>query len=236
MGKIGNIPHNFEDLIGKRFGRLIVIKKAPRLKSNTTRWECKCDCGKIIQTTRSSLISGDSKSCGCYRTELSKERLSAMNTKHNLSKTRIYRIWMGMKARTKGYDKSNNKHYFDRGIKLCNEWDKSFIDFYSWAISKGYNDKLTIDRIDVNGNYEPSNCRWATITQQNRNKTTTAYLTLNDETLSMGEWKEKLGLPFSTMINRKNRGLTDEQVLNIKRERVKGIRKSRKKQLELESD
>lgn len=117
MGKIGNIPYNFEDLTGKRFGRLIVIKKAPKLKSNTTRWECKCDCGNIIQTTRSSLIKGSSKSCGCYSKELNKIRSRKYNKFEKLNKYYI------------GYTTNTNDKFiideddFDRVSKLC--WNKN---------------------------------------------------------------------------------------------------------------
>lgn len=217
MGKIGGIPYNFEDLIGKRFGRLTVIKKAPKLKSNTTRWECKCDCGKIIQTTRTSLIKGESKSCGCLRKELSKKRLLKIITKHNMSKARIYRIWQGIKERTSSCENIDKKYYYDKGITICNEWKNSFLSFYNWAIKNGYNENLTIDRINVNGNYEPNNCRWATIKEQNRNKTTTRYLTAYGKKLSMGEWHEILKIPFSTMVNRRLKGLSDAEILKIKK-------------------
>jgi hypothetical protein len=217
MGKIGSIPVSFQDLVGARFGELIVLEKVPRLKSNTTRWKCKCDCGKIIETTRSSLIKGSSKSCGCLCKKLSTQRIIKVNTKHNLSRTRIYRIWTGIKNRVKGNIKDNKKYYFDRNIKICDEWEKDFIKFYNWSIQNGYSDNLSIDRIDVNGDYKPDNCRWATIKQQNRNKQNTTYLTLNGKTLSMGEWKEKLDIPFSTMVNRKRKGLSDEQILDITR-------------------
>jgi len=96
---------------------------------------------------------------------------------------------------------------------VCDEWKNDFQSFYVWAVENGYSDKLTIDRINVNGNYEPANCQWVDAKTQNRNKTNTSYITLNGHTKSIGEWHEELGIPISTIVNRKNKGLPAEMIL-----------------------
>lgn len=134
-----------------------------------------------------------------------------------MSRTRLYCIWQGMKQRCLGQGKGS-KYYADKGVKYCKNWEH-FESFKDWAIVNGYSENLTLDRIDPNGDYEPNNCRWETVKEQNRNKTTTVFLSLNGECKSMGEWSEILGIPMSTMVNRRNRGMTDEEVLNTKYKR-----------------
>lgn len=124
------------------------------------------------------------------------------NTKHNKSNTRLHLIWCNMKARC--YNK-NDKYYQDyggRGIAVCDEWKDDFMSFYNWSTANGYADNLTIDRIDVNGNYEPNNCRWATIKQQNRNKRDTKYVTYKGVTKPLIEWCEILRVEYHKTYNR----------------------------------
>lgn len=152
------------DLTGKKFGRLTVIGRAPTVR-NRTYWLCECDCGKRISVDGGNLRGGHTESCGC----LQKERASQANTTHGMRGTRLYRIWNCMRNRC--YRKSYHayKHYGGRGIRVCPEWN-SFEPFRDWAMSYGYKDDLSIDRIDVNGNYSPENCRWVTMAYQNQNK------------------------------------------------------------------
>jgi hypothetical protein len=157
-------------MVGKVFGRLTVIEYAgitrnPKTKHTSRTWKCKCSCGNITIKTTAGLRSGNINSCGCY--QLESMRKNAI--KHGFSHTRIYEIWLGMKARCY---KPTVKYYYNyggRGIKVCDEWQE-FEPFYQWAITNGYKKGLTIDRIDVNGNYEPSNCRWVTWKIQANNK------------------------------------------------------------------
>ena len=136
-------------------------------------WRCKCECGKEVIVQGQTLRSGRTKSCGCLSREIHKEvmtELNKSNSRHGQFGTRIYRIWCSMKSRC--YNK-NHKAYIDyggRGITICAEWKDDFEVFYNWAVKNGYSDNLTIDRIDVDGNYEPSNCRWATSSVQRRNQ------------------------------------------------------------------
>lgn len=157
---------NFKDLTGQRFGKLVVLSYAGKDKNRHSLWLCRCDCGteKIISST--ALMSGQ-KSCGC---EGARTTLSQRMTKHGMYKSRIYDIWHCMKDRC--YREKNSKYhlYGGRGIKVCDEWKNNFVAFYEWAMENGYNDNLTLDRIDCDGNYEPANCRWATVTEQNRNR------------------------------------------------------------------
>lgn len=169
-----------EDLTGKRFERLVPIKQVGRSASRGVIWECKCDCGNIVTVKAQSLKSGETKSCGCFNRDKS--------TKHGLCNTRLYRIWHGIKCRC--YEEKNKKYYLygAKGIKMCEEWKNDFKKFYEWSISNGYNEKLTIDRIDSEGDYEASNCRWANIYTQNNNRKINHYLEYNGEKHTIAEW------------------------------------------------
>ena len=157
------------NLIGQRFGRLTVTKRAGSDKScRNAIWECKCDCGSVSLVTTGHLTSGHTRSCGCLKKEIVND--GQFKQLHGKSHSRQYSIWAGMKARC-SYPKDCKYHlYGGRGITVCDEWRNSFKAFYDWAMANGYRDDLTHDRIDSNGNYEPSNCRWATYSEQNKNR------------------------------------------------------------------
>lgn len=155
-----------KDMRGKRFGRWTVIERAENSKDNRSQWLCRCDCGneKIIKL--SDLRNGRSRSCGCLR----RENTSKMFSTHGLSKTRLFKIWAGMKTRCYNPNSSRYADWGGRGIEICEEWKNDFMVFHDWAISNGYREDLTIDRIDNDGNYCPENCRWITTAEQNQNK------------------------------------------------------------------
>ena len=179
----------FQDLTGRKFGRLTVLKTYR--ENNLTYCDCKCICGNISKIRASNLKSNHTKSCGCLHQEM---RVKS-NITHGKSNTRLWRIYHGIKARC--INKNSTKYYYygARGIKVCDEWINNFENFYNWAINNGYKDDLTIDRIDVNGNYEPNNCRWIDLKQQTRNKRTTHYLTYKNKTHCITEWEEILKFP-----------------------------------------
>lgn len=205
------------DLIGKRFGRLTVIDKiGTSKKTRQCIWLCKCDCGNEKEVPTSYLTSGDTTSCGCYRKECELKNLSKFWGKprtHGLSKTRIYQIWADMKDRCNNINSLSYKDYGKRGIKVCNEWLNDFMNFYKWAMNNGYNEKLTIDRIDVNGNYEPNNCRWASWKLQANNKRTSRKITIYGETKTAYEFEKQYGIKAHLLIDRYDKGYRDDKLV-----------------------
>lgn len=191
------------DLTNKKFGKLIAIKYM-----GSSKWLCKCECGNEKIIDGSSLKRGITKSCGC----LNKNPLT--HIKHGLTHTRIYRIWADILQRCNNPKDTGYHKYGGRGIKVCQEWYK-FLPFYEWATNNGYKDDLTIDRIDVNGNYEPSNCRWATIKEQSNNTRRNHFLTYKGVTKTITQWEEFLGFNNGCIRNRINNGWSIERALTI---------------------
>ena len=188
----------FQDLTGQRFGRLVVIERAedyirPNGQSQV-QWRCKCDCGNEKITVAYSLTHGLCTSCGCTRTE----RIVNMNYEHGQSNSSLYRRWQHMKDRCYNPNDKRYKNYGRRGIKVCDEWLNYFENFYNWAINNGYQEGLTIDRIDVNGNYEPSNCRWADMETQSNNRTTNINITYQGQTKTLKQWCDIYNLNYKS--------------------------------------
>lgn len=158
---------NFKDLTGQKFGMLTVIEYVGKNKQRNATWKCRCDCGneKIISST--ALLNNGQKSCGCQGSSAS---LGERSTVHGEYKTRLHRIWSHIKDRCYNKNFEKFKDYGGRGITVCDEWRNSYQAFSEWAKASGYADDLTIDRIDVNGNYEPKNCRWVDYSTQNQNR------------------------------------------------------------------
>ena len=154
------------DITGQRFGKLAVKKYAMTDKHGNSMWLCECDCGKEKIVSRGNLIYGNTRSCGCIKKAATAKRSKT----HGKSRSRLYHIWLHMKARCLNKNADNFEYYGGRGIRVCDEWIQSFKIFHDWAMANGYADDLTIDRINVNGNYEPGNCRWATWKEQQNNK------------------------------------------------------------------
>lgn len=187
---------SFQDITGNKYGRLEVLELYDR-NHGKIKWKCRCDCGKIIIATGNNLKNGHTQSCGCYR----KERTGKFHTIHGERKSRLYSILTGMKTRCYDSNCRSYQHYGKRGIKICDEWlgKGGYENFRKWAIENGYSDNLSIDRIDVNGNYEPANCRWATSAIQSNNTTASRFVTINGTTKTIAEWAKETGIKSGTI-------------------------------------
>lgn len=163
-----NIQRSDAELSGKKFGKLTVLKLDGTIKGNRM-WKCLCECGNICIVSTNSLRRGNTVSCGCKKKE-NASLLHENNVTHGKSKSRLYRIWNGMKTRCNNPNHETYKNYGARGITVCKEWSDSFEAFEKWALNNGYRKDLTIDRINNDGSYEPDNCRWADRFTQARNK------------------------------------------------------------------
>ena len=209
MGKRNN-------LIGQSFGILSVVGDAGNDAHGNSLWLCQCACGNQKIVRGSKLKAQQVKSCGCEWhtfTEERKEHISQAKIKHGLSGDRLYYIYDNMMRRC--YDKSAEKYpnYGGRGIMVCDEWRDNRQAFFDWALSHGYSDDLTIDRIDVDSMYCPDNCRWATQKEQANNKTSNHTLTYNSETHTIAEWAEITGIPPKTLYKRIYDGWTAEKAI-----------------------
>ncbi len=202
MGKI-------KDISGQKFGRLSAIKYAYTDKRHTAIWQCKCDCGNIVEVRGDALRNGTIRSCGC----LQEDRLKEALTKHGQSRSKLYKVYHSMKGRCYNKNSREYHNYGARGIAVCNEWLSSYETFYDWAIENGYRENLTIDRIDVNTGYEPDNCRWVNNKTQQNNKRNNIYLTYNNKTQTLMQWANELNLTYSCIHNRYERGWNIKEIL-----------------------
>lgn len=189
------------DLTGKRFGRLTVLRKDGKGHGNQI-YLCQCDCGNTVRVYHSNLTRGLTKSCGC----LQKEETSKRFTIHGMRNTRLYNTYTNMMSRCNNPKNKRYGSYGGRGIKVCYEWSKGFEQFKQWALSSGYKDSLTIDRIDVNGDYTPENCRWTTIKQQSNNQRKTIWVEIADQKKSLKEWTDFMGWKYGTYSARHRKG------------------------------
>lgn len=202
-----------EDLSGSRFFRLTVIRPDGRLH-NRPAFLCRCDCGNYVRTIAGELRSGRVQSCGCLHRERARACLAKMKTTHGESNTRLYAVWCAMRRRCTDKNCKEYRLYGGRGIAVCAEWAESFEPFRDWALANGYRDNLTIDRINVNGDYCPENCRWANGKTQARNRRNNAIMTAHGKTQTMAAWCEELGLSYSIVSQRKHKlNWSDEKAL-----------------------
>lgn len=208
-------------LEGQKFGRLTVVSYV-----GGSRYRCLCDCGNIVYPNGNNVRSGGTLSCGC----LKREKLVQMSTKHKGKGTRMYSLWKGIKARCTNPNNKEYHNYGERGITICHEWEKDFDCFRNWALSHGYSDELTIDRIDNDKGYSPDNCRWVTVKEQSRNRRSTVFICINGEKKSLPEWCEIFGVNLGTATHRvKKQGLSGMEVF---RYQPRGPAKIRSRRLE----
>lgn len=197
----------FIDISGEKFHMLTVVERVQNTDRGMPMFRCICDCGNETIVRGSNLKSGAVKSCGCLK------RISHSTT-HNMSKSKIYRIWAGMKNRCYNKNAKPYKRYGGRGVLVCDEWLDSFENFYGWAIASGYEEGLTIERIDNNGNYAPNNCKWIPLGRQASNRSRNKSIKYKGEVHNLAEWCRKLGISYSLVHNRINKlGWTFEQAV-----------------------
>lgn len=186
------MPRKFENLAGKRFGRLTIISPSTNAILTTrprAYWNCLCDCGKEKIVCADGMKSGRTQSCGCYR----REQSSKAATKHGLKHTHIYEVWLGIKKRCLNKNRPDYRYYGARGIKMHEPWARD-VALFAKETSEGYAPTLTIDRIDVDGDYAPGNIRWIDHTHQMRNRRNNVVITHGGKTMCAAEWDRKLGL------------------------------------------
>lgn len=197
-----NRPHTL-DLTGGVFGRWTVLSRSHANVRGEVLWACRCECGVERSVKAGSLRSGRSTSCGCRRKD--------STSTHGMTKTPTWKSWNSMKQRCMNPNAPDYRSYGGRGVTLCPEWASSFEAFLRdmGERPKGH----SIDRIDVNGGYSPENCRWATASQQQRNKTGTTVVELNGQNKPIAEWAEALGVRASVIQWRLDNGWSAEQAV-----------------------
>lgn len=191
------------NLVGKRFGRLTVVK----LHSDAVKgyeWECVCDCGRTKIAKGNLLVTGKTKSCGC----LASHSRTQKRGKLSKDELRIHGAYRSMVRRCSPKYHCH-KSYFDKGITVCDEWlgENGIDNFTKWSIENGYASGLSLDRIDNDGNYEPSNCRWASMKTQQNNKSNNAWVEYNGERKTIKQWSEEFGLSYRMLIARNRKGI-----------------------------
>ena len=187
-------------MINRVFDDLTVIEKtSDRAKDGSIIWKCKCSCNKICFVSTTYLNRGRVTSCGCKN-----------KPKREISK--LYKVWSTMKDRCNNPNNKGYSNYGGRNVKVCDEWN-DYDNFYAWSIENGYDESLSLDRINNDGNYEPSNCRWSTRREQNENKRNNHLETINGLTFTLSQWARKYNLNYKTIYTRYKRGKRNEELI-----------------------
>lgn len=192
------------ELAGKRFGLLTVVARSHKNRHHAWMWLCRCDCGRSVYVQGSTLNTGRTSACSSCATRLS-------STTHGQSNTPLFRRWQAMKARTSNKNSAAWRNYGGRGIRVCDEWQS--YEAFARDMGPTFQPHLELDRIDVNGNYEPSNCRWTTRDQQQNNTRRNHRVTWRGCTLTVTEWADVLGIKPNTLLYRLRRGWSIERAL-----------------------
>lgn len=182
------------ELTGQTFGRLTVLGKSKKCRKEPL-WLCRCSCGNLCEVTGSNLKRGKQKSCGCLRAD----NLRSITRKHGMTKTRLFYIWSSMIQRCSNPNNRSYPNYGGRGIKVCEDWTNSFESFSSWAAQSGYDDSLTLDRIDNNLGYFPENCRWASFKAQQNNRRDNIVVEIMGQSKTLSQWGELYGVKSGTI-------------------------------------
>ena len=191
------------ELSGTTFGSWLVLKYAGKTKNNKRLWECRCSCGLVKTVRQEHLNSGASTKC----------RTCATKQESPKSSLKEYATWQNMRQRCYGSASSRDKtNYHDRGIKVCDRWD-SFENFLE-DMGRSPEGRYSIDRIDVNGDYSPDNCRWADDKTQANNTRRTNYITYNNETMTISQWSERTGIGYKTFRGRLDKGWSIDDIIN----------------------
>lgn len=201
------MAHNTMDLTGHKYGRLLVLSYAGK-KHNKTAWLCKCDCGNTAVVTGNAMRKGNTRSCGCLAQETKPTRTHGRRHKPE------YQSWSGMKTRCTNPNQASYAHYGGRGIKVCKRWMNSFEAFFEdmGPRPKGH----SLERIDRDGDYEPNNCRWATITEQANNTSQNNRIAFRGRKLTISEWAEETGIERRTIARRLGLGWSVRRALTEK--------------------
>lgn len=191
-----------DNLIGQKFGRLLVVKEGERSSSGRVRWHCVCDCGKELDVYGPSLKSGNTKSCGCYHSDVARARMTTHGCGSSKNRNRLYSIYRAIICRCESPDHAEYYRYGGRGIAICQAWRADFAKFKSWADSNGYADGLQIDRIDNDKGYSPENCRWVTPKQNANNTNRNRRVLFRGKMLTCSEIADITHLPYWTIYQR----------------------------------
>lgn len=198
----------FKNIEGMQFEKLKAIS-IHHINDGGCYWNCECECGNKTIVRASSLLTGDTKSCGCLRNE------TLLHETHGMSDTRLYRIWNGMKDRCYNKNAPEYDNYGGRGITVCKEWLDDFMNFYNWAMANGYRDDLTIDRKDNDKDYCPENCRWATYKMQSNNKRNNLYVLYNGKKITISELSDMTGKKYEFLRKHFHRKDLDKKMNGI---------------------
>lgn len=218
------IPKKVNNLIGKTFGELTVIEYVRQSKAHRAIWKCLCKCGNVCNKTNHALIAKGTNNCGCQnsikRSQSANKRweghikiIKPKHPKRGLSKTRLYSIFQGMKERCYRPNHVHYHNYGGKGVSICGEWLNNFETFYNWALQNDYNENLSIDRINGNLNYEPSNCRWATSKEQMNNVNYNRLALLNGEMKTVAQIADEYRFKYTTILERLNHGKTGADII-----------------------
>lgn len=193
--------HNISDHIGKKYGHLTVVGQSPKTHRYSNKFDFQCDCGKIISEEPTRVLTGHKKTCGCRCPKPKIKSDHYGNYKDGRTKHPLYGTWIQMISRCENPKNLKYGNYGGRGISVCDDWH-DFWSFAYWSEQNNYSKELTLDRINPNGNYEPSNCRWADWETQSNNKTSCKYITYKGETHTIKQWSKILGINSVTLKNR----------------------------------